>query len=100
MNQSGVEGEYVGETFYQHNLKHYMPHIMRYTYENHAVGPAIFTMEGFECKNYTSKQVMRCCKNGQGIQCMQSLRVMQLLCINDHFSVSDELKKQQRKGNK
>ena len=67
-----------------------MPHIMRYTYENHGVGPAIFTMEGFEYKNCTSKQVIRCWTNGQGIQCMQSLCVMQLLYINDHFSVSDE----------
>ena len=100
MNQKGVEGEYIGETFYLHNLKHYMPHIMRYTYENHGVGPAIFTMEGFEYKNYTSKQVMRCWTNGRGIQCMQSLRVMQLLYINDHFSVSDEFNKQQRKDNK
>ena len=68
-----------------------MPHIKRDTYNCHGLGPVIFTMEGFEYKNYTSKQVMRSRTNGRGIQCMQSLRVMQLLFTHAFFSVKDEL---------
>ena len=59
MIRSTSTSENLGETFYLHTLKHYIPKIMRSTYEKHRLGPAIFTMEGFEYKNYTSKQVMR-----------------------------------------
>ena len=69
-----------------------MPTIMRVTYDRHQLGPAIFTMEGFEYKNYTSKQVMRTSTNGHGIQCMQSLRVMQLMYIHSVIDVKQELK--------
>ena len=72
-----------------------MPHIMRDTYKRHKIGLDIFTMEGFEYKNYTSKQVMRSRTNGRGIQCMQSLRVMQLLFMHDKLVVEHDLKKRQ-----
>ena len=49
----------------------------------------------YEYKNYTSKQVMRSRTNGRGIQCMQSLRVMQLLFMHDRLIVEHELKKRQ-----
>ena len=96
MHRVSTTNEHMGETFYLHNLKHYMPKIMRTTYARHQLGPAIFTMEGFEYKNYTSKQVMRSRTNGRGVQCMQSLRVMQLLYITSLFCVQHELKKQER----
>ena len=73
-----------------------MPKIMRTTYARHQIGPAIFTMEGFEYKNYTSKQVMRSRTNRRGVQCMQSLSFMQLLYITSLFCVQHELKKRER----
>ena len=48
MNRSGVQGDILGETFYLHNLKYHMPHIMRDTYNCHRLGSGIFTMEVFQ----------------------------------------------------
>lgn len=79
------------ETFYLHTLRFYLPHIMEVTYARHKLGPGIFTMEGFEYKNYTSKQVMRTRTNGRGVQCTQSLKTLQMLFAHSHHDVEAEL---------
>ena len=69
------------ETFYVHVLTRYMPKIMRETYQRHSLGVGIFSMEGFEYKNYTSKQVLNNRTNGKVSTniVLQSMRVLQLL---------------------
>ena len=47
------------ETFYLHVLRFYMPDIVRKTYERHNLGPAIFSMQGFERRNKESQNIMR-----------------------------------------
>ena len=44
--------------FYAHVLTRYVPSIMKDTYKRHSIGIRTFSMEGFEDKNYTSKQVI------------------------------------------
>ena len=87
------DGSGAGESFYLHVLRHYMPHHMRVTYQRHRLGIAIFSMEGFEYKNYTSKYVMRNRNNGRGVQAKQSLKVLQLLYVHSCFDVQKEKKK-------
>ena len=48
-----------GETFYLHAMSQYMPVLMKDTYDDHRLGLGIFTMEGFEYKNYSSKHAIR-----------------------------------------
>ena len=90
MERSG-SGE--GESFYLHVLRHYMPKHMQTTYSRHRMGVAVFSMEGFEYKNYTSKHVMQSRNNGRGIQAKQSLRILQLIYVHGLFDVKKELKK-------
>ena len=87
------DGSGGGESLYLHVLRHYIPKHMRDTYKKHRLGVAIFSMEGFEYKNYTSNFVMRNRNNGQGVQVKQSLKVLQLLYKNSTFDVEQEKKK-------
>ena len=87
------DGDGKGETLYLHILKHYLPRHMRITYQRHKLGVAIFSMEGFEYKNYTSKHVIRNRNNGRGVQVKQSLKILQLLFIHTLHDVTKELKK-------
>lgn len=86
-------GDGKGETLYLHILKHYLPGHMRITYQRHKLGVAIFSMEGFEYKNYTSKHIIRNRNNGRGVQVKQSLKILQLLFIHTLHDVTKELKK-------
>ena len=54
------------ETFYFHVLRFYMPHIAKVTLEEHGLGLGIFTMQGFECRNKESKNILRRFNNGIG----------------------------------
>ena len=62
------------ETFYLHAVRWYMPKIIRDTYTRHKLGPGIFTMEGFEYKNFSSKQAVRNHSNHRGNVPKQSLK--------------------------
>ena len=39
------------ETFYMHTLRYYVPNIARITFERHATGVGVFSMQGFERRN-------------------------------------------------
>ena len=68
------------ETFYTHNLIHYMPKLTKQTYERHGLGLIVFTMEGFEYKNYSSKQAVKIEQRKKQTNniIVQSLQVLQL----------------------
>ena len=82
------------ETFYVHVLINYIPGIMRETYKRHKLGVEIFSMEGFEYKNYTSKQVLNNRMNGKirSNIVLQSMRVFQLLFNCPYFDPVAEMK--------
>ena len=69
--------------------------MLKQTYKRHNLGLGIFSMEGFEDKNYTSKQVLNNCTNGKLKTniVIQSLRVLQLLFNCSYFNPEAELKR-------
>ena len=85
------------ETFHLHTLKNYIPHFLKLTYERHQVGVAIFSMEAFEYKNFTSKRVVLHRTNRKGNICMQSLRILQLYFKVSYHNVEEESKERERK---
>ena len=85
------------ETFHLHALRHYMPTFMKRTYERHKMNVGIFTMEGFEYKNYSSKHAIREHSNRRGNVCMQSLKYLTLQFINRKHNVQEEIKKRKQK---
>ena len=87
------DGSGKGESFYLHVLRYYIPNHMRITYSRHRLGVAIFSMEAFEYKNYTSKHVVRTRNNGRGVQVRQSMKVLQLLFVHATFDVEKEKEK-------
>ena len=62
------------ETFYMHALRYYMPQIGRITYEKHATGVGIFTMQGFERRNKESKNCMKRFSNNLGNRMINNMR--------------------------
>ena len=62
-NPAEVGGD---ETFYFHVLRFYLPHIAKVTLDEHQLGLGIFTMQGFECRNKESKNILRRFNNGIG----------------------------------
>ena len=85
------------ETFYLHTIRNYIPHFLKLTYERHQVGVAIFSMEAFEYKNFTSKRVVLHRTNRKGNICMQSLRILQLYFKVSYHNVEEESKERERK---
>ena len=83
------------ESFYSHTLSCYLPQMLKETYERHNLGLGIFSMEGFEYKNYTSKQVLNNRTNGKLRTniVMQSLRILQLLFKCSYFNPEAEVKR-------
>ena len=83
------------ENFYVHVLTNYIPGIMRETYKRHKLGVGIFSMEGFEYKNYTSKQVLNNRTNGKikSNIVLQSMRILQLLFKCAYFDPHAEMKR-------
>lgn len=63
-----------GESFYSHCLRYYMPGIARETYARHALGPGIFTMQGFERRNKESKNAMKQYSNNRGNVLIQNMK--------------------------
>ena len=92
-----VQGD--GETFYIHALSMYIPKIMRETYDSHMLGLGVFTMEGFEYKNYSSKHAIREHSNRKGNVCLQSLKYLTLQFINRKHEVTKEIKKRKFRMN-
>ena len=80
------------ETFYLHCLRFYLPAIIENTYERHQLGLRIFTMEGFEYKNYTSKHVVNNQTNGRKHIYKQRITVLQLLHKFSLHNTQKELK--------
>ena len=83
------------ETFYVHVITQYLPKIMTDTYQRHKLGVGIFSMEGFEYKNYTSKQVLNNRTNGKikSNIVLQSMRILQLLFKCAYFDPHAEMKR-------
>ena len=75
MTNTSVRDE---ETFYVHALTNYIPGITRETYKRYKLGVEIFSMECFEYKNHTSKQVLNNRINGKirSNIVLQSMRVL------------------------
>ena len=82
-----------GESFYLHTMRWYIPKMMRQVYESHSLGIAVFTMEGFEFKNQSSKRVVRMRTNGQGNITKQSMKGLHMLFLGMHHNVQGEFKK-------
>ena len=61
------------ETFYAHVLWWYLPEIVKTVYHKYGLGPGIFTMEGFEAINFSTKTVLRNKSNHKGNVCSQTL---------------------------
>ena len=82
------------ESLYSYTLACYLQHMLKQTYKRHNLGLGIFSMEGFEYKNYTSKQALNNCTNGnlKTNIVMQSLRVLQLIFNCSYFNPEAELK--------
>ena len=85
--------------FYAHVLTRYVPSIMKDTYKRHSIGIRTFSMEGFEYKNYTSKQVLNNRTNGKlnSNICIQSMRILQLLY---HYGYHDPVAEVKRRKNR
>ena len=81
------------KTFCLHSLWWYFPEIMKLTYKRHGVGIGVYTMEGFEYKNYTSKQVIRTRTNGKVNITMQSLKTLLLIFKNGYHNIEEEIGK-------
>ena len=67
-----------GESFYLHTMRWYIPKMLRKVYDLHKLGIAVFTMEGFEYKNQTSKRMVKTRTNGKGNITKQSMKAMHM----------------------
>ena len=85
-----------GEFFYLHTMRLYVPKMLRKVYNLHNLGIAVFTMEGFEYKNQTSKRMVKTRTNGKGNITKQSMKAMHLLFSGMHHNVNKELRKRNR----
>ena len=56
-----LTGNEVGddEKYYVHALKYYIPFHARKTWKDHKCRIGVFTMQGFECRNKESKNILR-----------------------------------------
>ena len=62
------------ETFCHHVVRYHMPATARTTYERHALGVGIFTMQGFEQRNKESKNTMHRFNNKKGNVCESNMK--------------------------
>ena len=88
------------ETFYLHTLYNYIPKFLKLTYDRHRLGVAVFSMESFEYKNYTSKNVVLNRTNRKGNICQQSLRVLQLYYKVSYHNISNEMQTRNKRAHK
>ena len=70
---------------------------MQITYDRHILGVAIFSMEAFEYKNFTSKRIVLHWTKRRGNICKQSLRVLQLYFQVSTHNAEAEMKERGRK---
>lgn len=82
-----------GETFYVHVVTCYIPVVAKRTYDEHGLGVGIFTMEGFESVNYSSKQFIRNKSNRKHNICAQSLKGLVLQYKSLSFDCIAEVEK-------
>ena len=85
-----------GESFYLHTMRWYIPKMLRKVYDLHKLGIAVFTMEGFEYKNQTSKRMVKTRTNGKGNITKQSMKAMHMLFSGMNHNVKKELQKRHR----
>ena len=69
------------ETFYMHCLRYYMPKIAWHTYQYHALGLGVFTMQGYERRNKESKNTLKRFSNFKG-----NIAVPNIKKLHDIFS--------------
>ena len=69
------------KTFNVHVLTKYMSHILNVLYERHKLGTRIFSMEGFEYKNHTSKHILDNRTNGK----LKTNVFLQSICVMNLF---------------
>ena len=74
-----------------------MPVFLKRTYEDHKLRVEVFTMEGFEYKNYSSKHAVCEHSNQKGNVCMQILKYMTLQFIFKKADVNKEIVKRNRR---
>ena len=74
-----------------------MPVFLERTHDAHKLGVGVFTMEGFEYKNYSSKHAIREHSNRKGNVCMQSLKYLTLQFITKKAEVNTEIIKRERR---
>ena len=81
-----------GELFYLHIMRWYFPKMLRKVYNSHNLGIYVFTMEGFEYKNQTSKRMVKTRTNGEGNIPKQSMQAMHMLFSGMHHNVKKSYK--------
>ena len=84
------------ETFYAHAMKNYFVAILKITYRKYGLGLGVFTMEGFEAINYSTKQILRNRSNHRGNICAQSMVHMVNKYTNHYHDVAASLKQRER----
>ena len=84
------------ETYYLHVIYKYVPYFMQIIYSRHRLGIAIFNMEPFEFKNFTSKQVVLYRTNRKGNICKQSLCLLQIYFKTSFHDVKAEIKQRKK----
>ena len=81
------------ETFYTHAVCNYFLPKICTIYTLHGVGPGVFSMEGFEYKNFQSKRAVANRANGRGNICKQSIRHLCIIFRVGTHDIKKELKK-------
>ena len=81
------------ETCYMHAMRYYFPPVIEGMYDKKLVGPGVLTMEGFEYKNFQTKQALRNHSNSRLNVCKQSLRYNTVMFKVGKHDTKAELKK-------
>ena len=88
------------ETFYAHAMKNYFVAILKITYRKYGLGLGVFTMEGFEAINYSTKQILRNRSNHRGNICAQSMVHMVNKYSNHYHDVAASSKQREKTNQK
>ena len=75
------------ETFYAHALCFYVVTILKRTYSKYGIGLGVFTMEGFEAINVSTKRLLCNHSNHHGNVCVQAMVRMTHQFINHNHDV-------------
>ena len=85
-----VSGDH--DNFYAHALRWYFPQILKRTYSKYGLGLGIYTMEGYEAINYTTKHLICDHTNRWGNACSQTMVQIVMTYMNNDHNIVTEIK--------